>query len=911
MNAQTALTSASVFSNWTSQLRLTPEAVERLRRVRCSDPARRTRGRKNVRGSYPSMKMGVTIQFESHRNELPTILEFEHDSDVLEYYDQPETIRLNYLSAAGRPGAYDHIPDFLVLTRTGVIWVECKTEDKLVGLSKESPNRFVRNRDGTWRSPPGEEYAAKFGFTYRIRSSLENSSELSRNLHYLDEYFTHRYPEPFTKVLNAVISYVASHEGVKYTEVLKAVPGLSADDLNYFISRGTVFTDLRRVVLADLESVTLYSSMRVWMLIETSAASSRPPRTEDTGIVDLQAGAKVRLGIEDLTIMDVSEDLVLAFTASGEARHIRRSNVDSLVLSGTLRGLRPADETSTERTSKLLAAGPNGQTVMLARWQAIEPFLAKRGHRRPKKPGRSIERWVQLFRAAENQHGCGILGLLPKARSGNPTPRLRAEVLALIEKFIDEQLLTPTNPSITHVYGNLVRECDRLVYDHPSFKTFQRATSSRGIYERKRKTQGSRSAYPHSKRFLFIDQLTPIHGDRPWEICHIDHTQLDLEMLSDDNQNLGRPWFTILIDAYSRRILAISVSFFPPSYEACMRILRICVKRHNRLPQTIVVDNGKEFQSNYFETLLAAYLITKKSRPPAKARFGSVCERIFGTVNTQFIHNLQGNTKIMRNVRQVTVSSNPKNLAIWTLSELTPALQTYCYDTYESQQHKTLGATPRDFYARGMIQSGLRRHVYVADDDMFFYLTLPSTKSGFATINPKNGVRIQYLDYWNDAFAEPKLANQKVPVRINSRDITIAYVFIKQKWTKCISSNSHLFTNCAMRTADLAAEELKQKKSLHDKKRQITAKQLADQMKDMAETETMLLHRKRLNESGAAHDFLMNANKTEPKSQVAEPEPPKATTSSPTVPKPAPAGSKFQGIFESIDNSVGQQEDSK
>jgi transposase InsO family protein len=90
-----------------------------------------------------------------------------------------------------------------------------------------------------------------------------------------------------------------------------------------------------------------------------------------------------------------------------------------------------------------------------------------------------------------------------------------------------------------------------------------------------------------------------------------------------------------------------------------MMILRECVRRHGRLPQIIVIDGGAEFQSTYFETLLARYECTKKTRPPAKARFGSVCERLFGTTNTQFVHNLRGNTQITRNVRQVTKSVNP------------------------------------------------------------------------------------------------------------------------------------------------------------------------------------------------------------------------------------------------------------
>jgi hypothetical protein len=55
-----------------------------------------------------------------------------------------------------------------------------------------------------------------------------------------------------------------------------------------------------------------------------------------------------------------------------------------------------------------------------------------------------------------------------------------------------------------------------------------------------------------------------------------------------------------------------------------MMALRICVLRHGRLPQTIVTDGGKEFASVYFQSLLAAYECTRKTRPPA-----SVSRRAF------------------------------------------------------------------------------------------------------------------------------------------------------------------------------------------------------------------------------------------------------------------------------------------
>jgi putative transposase len=60
-----------------------------------SDTPRVGGGRSNA-GRYPSRKMVNTIRFESHRVELP-IFDLEYDDEALEYYDQPPSIKLDYL----------------------------------------------------------------------------------------------------------------------------------------------------------------------------------------------------------------------------------------------------------------------------------------------------------------------------------------------------------------------------------------------------------------------------------------------------------------------------------------------------------------------------------------------------------------------------------------------------------------------------------------------------------------------------------------------------------------------------------------------------------------------------------------------------------------------------------------------
>jgi len=103
----------AVWVKWTS---LSGPARSVVTHIRSSQPTRRVGSRRgNVVGRFPSRKMGVTIQFESHRVELPAILELEHNDDVLEYYDQPPSIKLDYFSADGKRLGVLHTPDLFVV----------------------------------------------------------------------------------------------------------------------------------------------------------------------------------------------------------------------------------------------------------------------------------------------------------------------------------------------------------------------------------------------------------------------------------------------------------------------------------------------------------------------------------------------------------------------------------------------------------------------------------------------------------------------------------------------------------------------------------------------------------------------------------------------------------------------------
>jgi putative transposase len=84
------------FATWCQRLQLVEPTKALISEIRAAPPARRVRSAAgNVSGRYPSRKMGVTIQFESHRVELAAIYAMEHDPQVLEFYDQPPAITVN------------------------------------------------------------------------------------------------------------------------------------------------------------------------------------------------------------------------------------------------------------------------------------------------------------------------------------------------------------------------------------------------------------------------------------------------------------------------------------------------------------------------------------------------------------------------------------------------------------------------------------------------------------------------------------------------------------------------------------------------------------------------------------------------------------------------------------------------
>ena len=821
--------SLSEFEEWTARMNLTEEAKAEIQRIRQSPPARRVGGgRQNVSGRYSSKKMGVTIQFESHKVELPAIYMMEFNDDVLEYYDQPSQIKINYCHKK-RKMAYWYTADFFVIEKKRAYWVECKTEEELIKKSQEKPDRYFR-REGKWTFLPGENYATQFGLDFLVRSSSEINWILQRNLQFLEDYIIRNYlPEDL--IISKIKEEILSAPGLTLLELIQnEEKQFTADDIYALIANNIIYIDLYNDLLTEPENVTVYLHKEQYKVFSIVEKSSR--KTKKSSKIDLEQGQKILWGDTIWEILHYDYNNKIIFLLKDGDKEHKEFPIDifeSYISDGYIEGINnDSSENENDEFNTLISqASEKDLEKANKRYEVVRKILNGDEVETEGVTQRTIRNWIKKYKDATELYGNGFVGLLPKTKDrGNRNAKLPKETKDLMEQMITDNYATIKSKSAREVYREFIVRCEELKIPDASYKALWKAINRRSKYDIERDRKGRRASYKYEEFYFELELTTPKHGERIFNIAHIDHTELDIELDIDGIESV-RPWLTLMVDAFSRRILAFYLTYDAPSYRSCMMVIRQCVKNYKRLPNYIVVDGGKEFNSVYFETLLALNEVHKKERPAAKARFGNVVERVFGIANKYFIHNLQGNTQITKNVRQVTKSVNPKNHAVWTLDTLNMSIGSWINNVYDNIPNPSLGKTPREAYKESLLISGERSKRYIPYNESFILMTLPSPKGKTRKVHPGSGIKLEFSYYWCNEFRNPRIESTKVEVKYDPFNIGIAYAYIDNKWVKCLSEEYKYLNGKTEKQLKIIAEEIRKRKSIYSKSNSITAKMIA------------------------------------------------------------------------------------
>jgi putative transposase len=749
---------------------------ELILRARTQAPVRDVQSRGgNVITLMASHKMGREIRTESRHIEFAAAVEREYDPLVLEYYAQPCELKLELTElATGEIRRITHFPDFLVIRQDGFTLEEWKSENKLLRLAEKYPYRFEKGSDGRWYSPQIEKQLADLGIGYRIFSDQDLPRRRVENFLHLADYFLPATPGCELEDL-ARLNAILAEKGCLHLAELVAEPlNFNIDILFKAIADNLVVADLDHELLSEPRRARLYRDTTFRDFMRAQQQTLTAPGYERF-VFDLAEGACFHYDSQELVISLVGEKEVVCRKTNGTTLSLARDWFIEAFETGQVVMEKPANHA--------------GLDLVRHSQQALDSALRRQailhGDGKQHVSERSMRRWLARQHAAAANGANDVLALIPRTTAkGNRSERLSIEQVDLLQQIYTTKWCTTEAKNYKNCHRELVIACDAIGVRAPSYPTLIDYIKSHQSERDVRTRHGKRMAYQHGEWTDYLQYDTPMHGGRPFQYIHVDHTQLDIELISSrSDKPLGRPWLSLAVDSFTRRIVAFYLTYDPPSYRSVMMVMRDLVNRNGRLPEFIVVDNGRDFMSEAFESFLQVMGVHLRFRPAGQPRHGAVLERMFGRAHSEYVHNLAGNTKGTKNVRSLSGSHLPVKFAEWTLESMYWGLQAWAFDFYNHQRHPALDCSPIELHVKGVRDSGTRPQRQVLCNKDFLIATCPpADRGGVRKVHRQQGVKVNDMFYWHAEFRDHRVSGQNLQVRYDPWDASSVYVRLKNQW---------------------------------------------------------------------------------------------------------------------------------
>jgi len=272
-------------------------------------------------------------------------------------------------------------------------------------------------------------------------------------------------------------------------------------------------------------------------------------------------------------------------------------------------------------------------------------------------------------------------------------------------------------------------------------------------------------------------------------VAQMDEYVFDMATIDPElGRYLGQFWVVVMLDTYTRTVLASFVSFEEPSYAlTTLPTLRMCVRRWKRCPRCILTDRGPGYKEGYAKAAVSMG-VRPTWRPAGMARGAAQVERSGGVTNQRIAAELQGHTGLLAKYRRVSDTHDPAKLAVYFPAELAAVLERYFYETYDRLPHGGLNnRSPRDMREMSLQRDGKRKHLEIEPDSVFEILSLPGPRGdGTAKVQEHDGVQHDGLYYWHGKFKESEFIGSRVQIRWDPCDITHVFALVGGKWEECV-----------------------------------------------------------------------------------------------------------------------------
>ena len=255
---------------------------------------------------------------------------------------------------------------------------------------------------------------------------------------------------------------------------------------------------------------------------------------------------------------------------------------------------------------------------------------------------------------------------------------MAADVLDKLKELIKESYNKKGGGrTATWVRGELIaaKANGEIQGEIPSERTVYRYCAQAPRYEHHRDADGKRGAVEYEPIHDAPSVKGSPHGQRDWQIAHVDSTPLDLALAhANQDKEIRKDTLCRMTDPYGGKLLASVTTSGPVNSMRIRDLLWDCWVRNGRLPRIIVCDWGSEHNNAWLQKACAFLTVTLIFREKSAPRKGAPVETTFSTTNRQVIHNLTGTTKLLRKARMVS-SLNIQGATLWTSEDLKELLE--------------------------------------------------------------------------------------------------------------------------------------------------------------------------------------------------------------------------------------------